>query len=408
MRDRLLWLLSLVFVAWMVWAETSFQFFGSSLGDQLRLSETSVAMIGGAFLVPYGLAQIPVGWLLDHGRAERLLLLGSIGAAVLAMVFGRGQSMTELLISRAAMGLACSVAFPASGLLARKTLPAHRFPLAMGATDSLLGFGAAFAALMPLLLHGQTWRSLLLLQSIMLMLLVVLPLLLLQASSLKLFRPVAIQSDPASLPSAEFELGWSGSSIRQVIHAALMYAWGAGVLFGLGQYGLLSSLEGWSHQLKLGISFALSIATAAGMLIAGWLGSSPSRRRALLLIGTCSAAVALLVLTLNQPRPAEQLVITAVWLGLALGSCVLSFPMAEAAAPPGRTAFVVALVNTAGTLSGAFMTFISGWLLKVSLPGDTRLVIVTYGALAVAGIVCASWPSTQHGPIRISSEHPLG
>ena len=392
MRDRILWLVSLMFVAWMVWAETSFQFFGSSLGQQLNLSVTDVALIGGAFLIPYGLAQMPVGWLLDHGKCERLLLFGSLGAACFAMVFGRGQTMNELILSRAAMGLSCSVAFPASGLLARRTLPAHRFALAMAATDSLLGFGAAFAAVMPLLIHAHTWRSLVSLQSLVLMFLVFLPILLLQLSSLNPFKSGLTRPLPSSGQGVDSDVRWCASSIRQVIHAALIYAWGAGILFGLGQYDLLSSLEGWDLNFKFVISFSLSIGTAVGMLIAGWLGSRASRRRALLIFGTTIATAALFLLSLAQTESLDQQVIAAIWLGFGLGSCVLSFPLAEAASPPGRTAFVIALVNTAGTLSGAIMTFVSGWLLKVSVPGDTSLVLCIYGIFALSGIVCAAWP----------------
>ena len=38
MRDRLLWFFSLLFVAWMVWSETSFQYFDHSLAKELSLS----------------------------------------------------------------------------------------------------------------------------------------------------------------------------------------------------------------------------------------------------------------------------------------------------------------------------------------------------------------------------------
>lgn len=92
MRDRLLWYLSLVFIGWMIWAETSFQYFEQDLGQALNLDPGAVALVGSAFLLPYGLAQIPVGWLLDHGRAERLLLMGGIGAAAMTLAFSRAKA----------------------------------------------------------------------------------------------------------------------------------------------------------------------------------------------------------------------------------------------------------------------------------------------------------------------------
>ncbi|MDG1060703.1 MAG: hypothetical protein P8O84_08370 [Synechococcus sp. cluster3_bin.96] len=56
MPKRRLWLVSLLFVAWLIWAETSFQFYDHALGRDLQLSASRVSLIAGSFLVPYGLA----------------------------------------------------------------------------------------------------------------------------------------------------------------------------------------------------------------------------------------------------------------------------------------------------------------------------------------------------------------
>lgn len=389
MRDRLLWCFSLLFVAWMVWSETSFQYFDHSLAKELGLSSADVAVVGGAFLLPYGLVQIPVGWLLDRGRAERWLLLGAIATTALTLAFGRAENLDELIISRAGMGLACAVAFPASGLLAKRTLPEKRFALAMGATDSLLGFGAALAALMPVLIQFGSWRQLVILQIMVLVFLVVAPLVVLVVASLlphhgktkpSIYQPKVI----------EHSARWSADALMRVFHAALIYAWGAGILFGLGQYGLLSELEGWSGSLKIGVGMALSLGTSVGMLGAGGLGSQDSRRAHILMAGSCSAAIALLVLVGTNPQSVIVLMLAGTLLGLGLGTSVLAFPLAEAAAPPAQTALVVAFVNTAGTLMGALMTMLSGVLLQVSSPGSTSLVLLTYGSLALLGILLAA------------------
>ena len=88
LRVRLLWLLSLVFVVWMIWAETSFQYFEAPVASELQLSATNLALVSAAFLLPYGLMQIPVGWLLDRGVAERWLIGAALAAAVLTATFG--------------------------------------------------------------------------------------------------------------------------------------------------------------------------------------------------------------------------------------------------------------------------------------------------------------------------------
>lgn len=95
LRARLLWWVSLVFVAWMIWAETSFQTYDRSLGQALSLTPTQLAAIGGAFLLPYSLVQIPVGWLLDRwpvGRTATVVAMvntaGTFSGAVMTLVSG--------------------------------------------------------------------------------------------------------------------------------------------------------------------------------------------------------------------------------------------------------------------------------------------------------------------------------
>ena len=388
MRDRLLWILSLFFVAWMVWSEKSFQYFDQSLADELALSSADVAVVGGAFLLPYGLVQIPVGWLLDRGRAERWLLLGAITATALTLAFARAETLDGLIISRAGMGLACAVDFPASGLLARRTLSPQRFALAMGATDSLLGFGAALAALMPVLIHLGSWRQQVTLQIMVLALLVATPLVVVVVASSQQSRAKPSQSI-RERQVTDHSGRWSADAIKKVVHAALIYAWGAGTLFGFCQYGLLSEVEGWSGSLKVGVGMVLSLFTSVGMLGAGWLGSHQSRRAPILLAGSCSSAALLLLVGCN-PQSVIVLILAGAILGLGLGTSVLAFPLAEAAAPPAQTALVVAFVNTAGTLMGALMIMLSGVLLQVSTPGNTTLVVLTYGSLALLGIILAA------------------
>jgi MFS family permease len=389
LRARLLWWVSLVFVAWMIWAETSFQTYDRSLGQALSLTPAQLAAIGGAFLLPYSLVQIPVGWLLDRWSVERLLLLGAFTAAACSIGFARAESWNALLWHRFGLGLSCAVAFPASGLLARRCLPPHRFALAMGATDSLLGFGAVVSVLMPLLFGGLGWRQQVLLQAIGLIALVLVPLACLQQRTA--MAPAAACAALSSQPAPDRLVApdrWTSCARRKVAHAAAVYAWAGGLLFGLGQYGLLSQLQHWGETLMLNVTLLLSLGLVAGMVLAGALGGVPHRRRTLLLCGALLTALALGWLVQGADLAWQRLMAGALF-GLGLGPCVLAFPMAETAAPVGRTAMVVAMVNTAGTFSGAVMTLVSGWMLQRAAQGEPPLLLPIYGALALMGVLLA-------------------
>lgn len=364
----------------MVWAETSFQFFEHDLANAIALEPGAMALLGCAFLLPYGLVQIPVGWLLDRRDVDRLLLLGGVAAASFTLVFSRGESFQELVLSRAGMGLACAVAFPASGLLARRSLPQARFALAMGFTDSLLGLGATFAAFVPLLFGSSSWRLLVRVQSITLAALVVLPLVLLAWFQPSLKR---LSASPVA------DQGRSPHP-RQLIQGALMYAWGGGLLFGLGQYALISRLRGWDGDLQVQATMLLSLGISLSMVVCGGLAKRPARRSGLLLMGSLLATISLFALAAPVGGGGLQRLAGA-GLGLGIGTSVMAFPMAEEAAAPGKTAFVVALVNTCGTVSGGLMMLISGLLLQLSSAEAIPLVLGLYGVLTAAGIPLALW-----------------
>ena len=388
MRDRLLWLFSLLFVLWLVWVETGFQYYERALGLELLVRPAGLALIAGSFLVPYGLVQVPVGRLIDRGRVELWLLLAAMVAASCSVVFARSETLTGLLLSRIGTGMACAVAFPSSAVLARRTLPTSRFALAMGFTDALVGLGAALAAVVPLLLGRSAWRGLVLLQSLALLLLVALPVLLLSVSRRSRARVdrLPIVAPPVDVPR------WSRGGVLRLIQCCMLYAWGLGFVFGMAQYGLLSTLKGWSSPLMEGLTLTMSIGLMVGMVGSGALGGRPQRRGRVLLLGTLITLLSLLLLLAPWiPQPLLQL--PALTFGIGIGSAVLAFPIAEASAPPGQTAMTVSIVNTCGTLMGGVMTVVSGLILQASPRGDVSLVLVIYGALALFGVVMAGWIS---------------
>ena len=389
--DRLLWITSLLFVVWLVWVETSFQYFEGSLGSDLRLHSAGVALVAGSFLLPYGLVQVPVGRLIDRGRVEIWLLLAALAAASCSLVFASSDNLQGLLLSRIGTGMACAVAFPASALLARRCLPADRFALAMGFTDGLLGIGAALASVVPLLLGRSGWRDLVLLQGLSLALMVALPMLLLGAS----------RCSSAVLPASEQEIRvqrWTRAGVNRLIQCCLLYAWGLGFVFGMAQYGLLSSLRGWSSPLMEGLTLIMSIGLVVGMVGSGALGGRPQQRGPLLLAGTVVTLLSLLLLIMPS-MPRGVLMLPAFSFGVGIGTSVLAFPIAEAAAPSGQTALTVSIVNTSGTVMGGLMTIVSGLILQASPQGDLSLVLLIYGALALFGVAMASWISFSPEPV---------
>ena len=384
MHSRRLWVVSLLFVAWLIWAETSFQFYDHALGRDLDLSASRVSLVAGSFLVPYGLLQIPVGRLLDQGRVDRWIWIAALMASGFSFVFAFSTDLVGLMLSRMGTGVACAVAFPASALLARRTLPQNRFALAMGLTDSLLGWGAVFAALIPLVFPWTDWRQLVAFQALFLAVLVVVPV-------IALGRSFPSSTSPQKIQSLSTSDHWDRAGIGKIIKACLMYAWGGGFVFGLAQYGLISGLRAWGGERTQWMSLTMSFGIGLGMVMAGWLGSRSGRRGLVLLSGTGLNLLALIALLRLSNQAAGLLLLSALCLGLGLGVSVLAFPIAEDAAPSGQTALTVAIVNTTGTVTGGVMSIVSGLILEASAPGDLTPVLLVYGLFGLFGVAVATW-----------------
>lgn len=384
MHSRRLWVVSLLFVAWLIWAETSFQFYDHALGRDLDLSASRVSLVAGSFLVPYGLLQIPVGRLLDQGRVDRWIWIAALMASGFCFVFAFSTDLVGLMLSRMGTGVACAVAFPASALLARRTLPQNRFALAMGLTDSLLGWGAVFAALIPLVFPWTDWRQLVAFQALFLAVMVVVPV-------IALGRSFPSSTSPQKIQSLSTSDHWDRAGIGKIIKACLMYAWGGGFVFGLAQYGLISGLRAWGGERTQWMSLTMSFGIGLGMVMAGWLGSRSGRRGLVLLSGTGLNLLALIALLRLSNQAAGLLLLSALCLGLGLGVSVLAFPIAEDAAPSGQTALTVAIVNTTGTVTGGVMSIVSGLILEASAPGDLTPVLLVYGLFGLFGVAVATW-----------------
>ena len=392
MPNRRLWLVSLMFVAWLIWAETSFQFYDHALGRDLQLSASRVSLIAGSFLVPYGLLQIPVGRLLDQGRVDRWIWIAALMASGFSLTFAFSTDLVGLMLSRMGTGVACAVAFPASALLARRALPENRFALAMGLTDSLLGWGAVFAALIPLVFPWTVWRQLVVFQALFLAVMVVVPVMALGRG-----LPSPEPHNHGNLAAA---VHWDRAGVGQVIKACLMYAWGGGFVFGLAQYGLISGLRVWGAERTQWMSLTMSFGIGIGMVLAGWIGSRSSRRGLVLLTGSGMCMFALIALLQLPNEAGGLLLLAALGLGLGLGSSVLAFPIAEEAAPPGQTALTVAIVNTTGTVTGGVMSIVSGLILEASGPGDLSPVLAVYGLFGLFGVAVAAWIQFSRAPVQ--------
>ncbi|HEX9583807.1 MAG TPA: MFS transporter [Gammaproteobacteria bacterium] len=130
------------------------------LTGSLGLSAASLGLLTSAYFLTFALFQLPLGILLDRfgpRRVESVLLLF---AALGAYLFARGESVGELVLARAFIGLGVSACLMASFKAFVMWFPSDRLPLVYGCIMAVGGFGALLAtAPLESLLGVIDWRG---------------------------------------------------------------------------------------------------------------------------------------------------------------------------------------------------------------------------------------------------------
>ena len=142
-------------------------FYRSSVGvigpDLMRgmdLSPEALGTLAGTFFVVFGLAQIPVGVLLDRFGPRRINSLLFVVAALGALIFAGATDAATFTLGRAVMGLGCASALMGSLVVYARWFPPRQFFTLAGLTLGLGGLGGLVATT-PLALAAAAvgWRA---------------------------------------------------------------------------------------------------------------------------------------------------------------------------------------------------------------------------------------------------------
>jgi len=141
--------------------------------DDFGLDYTRAALVISAFSIPYGLAQLPAGWLADRFGPRRLILLSISGVSLAGLAVGLSTHYVALLVALGIMGALGGGYHPsAPPLIAAVTEPSRRgralgvhmiggsasyflAPLAAAAFAAAWGWRMPFVALaIPSIIYG--------------------------------------------------------------------------------------------------------------------------------------------------------------------------------------------------------------------------------------------------------------
>lgn len=134
---------------------------GGRIRTDLGLDASVLGLVGAAYFLAFGLAQLPVGMALDRYGPRRVQTVLLLIAGAGAVTFGLGQNAETLIIGRALIGLGCAAGLMGSFKAITLWFPQNRWPLVNGCLLGMGGLGAIMATTpVEALLGIITWHEL--------------------------------------------------------------------------------------------------------------------------------------------------------------------------------------------------------------------------------------------------------
>ncbi len=134
--------------------------FSPFLSGELGLSAADLGALTGMYFLAFAAVQIPAGILLDSYGPRRVNALMMWIAALGTIVFGLAQSMPQLMLGRALIGIGVAVCLGATFKALAQVVPIARLPLVNGFVMAVGGMGGVVVGT-PLskLLEFVDWRA---------------------------------------------------------------------------------------------------------------------------------------------------------------------------------------------------------------------------------------------------------
>jgi MFS family permease len=378
---------------------------------ELKLSNTEVGMLLGAFFWTYTPGQLVAGWLAEKINAYRTLAIGVALWSVATFATGLATGFTTLLVLRLLLGLGESAAFPCSSKLFGEHLPQHRLGFANGMVGVGLALGPAFGTFAGGLLMARFgWRPAFILFGLVSILWLLPWLGMTRVSSRQANRPKET-SAPSFLAILRQRAAW-GAGLG---HFAGNYSFYF-VIFWLPSY--LVNARGFSvgEMAVVGgiiyVVYAIS-AQMTGLLSDAWMRAGASAtlvRKFFCVSSSIGSALCLLVCAFGSTTVSiAGLFLAAIFFGFATPTI---FAAGQTLAGPRAAGKWIAVQNSFGNIAGLIAPALTGYV--VDRTGHYTEAFLMAGTVALLGALGWGVIVREVAPVdwseqrSIGSEAPLG
>ncbi len=351
---------------------------------EMKLSNTEIGMLLGAFFWVYTPGQLLAGWLAEKINAYRTLAIGVALWSLATIATGLAPGFAGVLALRLLLGLGESAAFPCSSKLFGEHLPPHRLGFANGMVGVGLALGPAFGTFAGGLLMAKLgWRPVFILFGLVSVLWLV--------PWFAMTRQASRHADKPKTTTAPPYL----AVLRQ------RAAWGACLGHFAGNYAFyfvilwlplyLVNARGFSVAEMSVIGGVIYIVYAISAQLTGfasdyWMRAGASAtlvRKGFAVTGSLGAAMSLLICTLGGPAlSVAGLFLAAICFGFGTPTI---YAIGQTLAGPRASGKWIAVQNCVGNLAGIVAPAVTGFI--VDRTGQFTPAFLIAGAVSLLGAI---------------------
>ncbi len=358
-------------LAWSVWG-TAALFYLSGFyqrvspavmtGELMRdfgIGAKGLGTLSAFYFYVYVAMQIPVGVLVDSWGARRLLIWGSISAAIGTFVFGTTHDFAVACAGRAVVGGATAVGWLVVLKLATHWFPSHRFGMLTGLGLCFGNIGAVGAQVpLRLAIEHFGWRSVVMFSAAAIVAVGVLAVAIVKDDpsdlGMRSFAPSSLQARRAD---SVFDLLKGFQSIFAHRNTWLIVFAQGGIVgpiltfTGLWGTPFLRARFGIPSTTAAAICSVMTICWAASSPISGYLSDRIGRRKPIYLAGSLVASVGWIVMFYADGLPLSVFTVVAAITSMACGPVVIGFAAGKESVSERFMGTVTGAVNI-GNMSG--------------------------------------------------------
>jgi len=373
----------------------------TELMRDFSITAVQLGNLSAFYFYAYLLMQIPTGVLVDSWGARRLLIAGSLLAAVGCVVFGTTGNFGLAATGRAITGGATAVGWVVTLKVATHWFPSRRFATLSGIGLMIGNLGALVAAVpLRLLVEQFGWRSVVVASGAVMIGIGVLAWAVIRddpsAKGYESHAPAALRST-SHIPLSRLLAGFK--DIFRYRNTWLIFLAQGGIVGGILSFAGLWGVPFLKLRFGMPVTTAAAVCSvmvvcfAVGSPVSGYLSDRIGARKPIYLAGILTVTIGWAALFFLPGLPLPVFVAVGAVTAFASGANVLAFAYAKESVPSKFLGTISGAINVGNMLGPTLLQPGIGWMLDHQWGGQTLdgVRVYTTGNYQTAFLLVVGW-----------------